>query len=131
MLYIITYVNILFCNLLVLVVVLFIDQFEDQFEKRSKQKKERIAKNEYQRLRNLARNKKGKVKGTYSLVLGDIEIYSLVLVTKDLSQYTGIYVVIIHMTVVFGCFVSLLQHMHTIMRSYVLSKGIKNPTCYS
>lgn len=43
----------------------FIDQFEDQFEKRSKEKGERIAKNEYQRLRNLARNKKGKVKGSH------------------------------------------------------------------
>lgn len=42
-----------------------IDQFEDQFEKRSKEKEERTAKNEYQRLRNLARNKKGKVKGTW------------------------------------------------------------------
>ena len=41
------------------------DQFEDQFEKRSKEKEERTAKNEYQRLRNLARNKKGKVKGTW------------------------------------------------------------------
>ena len=40
--------------------ILFVDHFEDQFEKKSKEKKERIAKNEYQRL---ARNKKGKVKG--------------------------------------------------------------------
>jgi len=39
------------------------DPSEDQFEKRMKAKKERIAKNELQRLRNLARNMKGKVPG--------------------------------------------------------------------
>ena len=36
---------------------------EDQFEKRRQEKKERAAKNEYQRLRNIARNQKGKIKG--------------------------------------------------------------------
>jgi len=39
------------------------DPNEDQFEKRLKAKKERVAKNELQRLRNLARNMKGKVPG--------------------------------------------------------------------
>lgn len=34
------------------------DPYEDQFEKRIQAKKERIAKNEYQRLRNISRNKK-------------------------------------------------------------------------
>ncbi|EDO40046.1 predicted protein, partial [Nematostella vectensis] len=37
------------------------DPFEDQFEKRLEKKKERIAKNEYQRLRNIAKHKKVKV----------------------------------------------------------------------
>jgi len=42
-------------------VVFFADPMEDQFEKRVKAKKERVAKNELQRLRNIARNsKKGK-----------------------------------------------------------------------
>ena len=36
------------------------DPFEDQFEKRQKKRKENSAKNELQRLRNLARNMKGK-----------------------------------------------------------------------
>lgn len=34
------------------------DPYEDQFEKRNQAKKERVAKNEYQRLRNIARNRK-------------------------------------------------------------------------
>ena len=61
------------CNLFFLV-ILFIDQFEDQFEKRSKEKEERIAKNEYQRLRNLARNKKGKVKGVGHIILNLLKL---------------------------------------------------------
>ena len=36
----------------------FLDPYEDQFEKRNQAKKERVAKNEYQRLRNIARNRK-------------------------------------------------------------------------
>ena len=40
-----------------------VDSLEDQFEKRRQEKKERVAKNEYQRLRNIARNRKGKIKG--------------------------------------------------------------------
>ncbi len=40
------------------------DPYEDQFEKQSADKKERIAKNEYQRLKNIAKNTKGgRVKG--------------------------------------------------------------------
>ena len=35
------------------------DPYEDQFDKVAKEKKENIAKNELQRLRNIARNKKG------------------------------------------------------------------------
>lgn len=38
-----------------------IDPYEDQFEKLKKDKKERVAKNELQRLRNMARNMKGKM----------------------------------------------------------------------
>jgi len=40
------------------------DPYEDQFEKRVKAKKEAVAKNELQRLRNIARNMKGKGKPT-------------------------------------------------------------------
>ena len=36
----------------------FLDPYEDQFEKRDQAKKERVAKNEYQRLRNIARIRK-------------------------------------------------------------------------
>ena len=35
-----------------------LDPYEDQYEKRKTAKKERIAKNEYQRLRNIAKNTK-------------------------------------------------------------------------
>ena len=37
---------------------LCLDPYEDQFEKKNQAKKERVAKNEYQRLRNIAKNKK-------------------------------------------------------------------------
>lgn len=40
----------------------FLDPYEDQFEKVAKEKKERVAKNELQRLRNIAKNQ--KVEGT-------------------------------------------------------------------
>ena len=41
-----------------------IDPYEDQFEKHSEARKERIAKNEYQRLRNIAKTEKsGRIKG--------------------------------------------------------------------
>ncbi|XP_033107989.1 ribosome biogenesis regulatory protein homolog [Anneissia japonica] len=39
------------------------DPYEDQFAKKKKEKKERVAKNELQRLRNIARNSKKKVPG--------------------------------------------------------------------
>jgi len=39
-------------------VFFFLDPYEDQFEKKNQAKKERVAKNEYQRLRNIARNRK-------------------------------------------------------------------------
>lgn len=39
------------------------DAYEDQFEKVANEKKDRIAKNEFQRLRNIAKNSKGKVPG--------------------------------------------------------------------
>lgn len=38
--------------------ILILDPYEDQFEKKFEAKKERVAKNEYQRLRNIARNRK-------------------------------------------------------------------------
>ena len=41
----------------------FVDPFEDQFEKRAKDKSERVAKNEYQRLRNLAKSQDTKITG--------------------------------------------------------------------
>ena len=41
-----------------------LDPYEDQFEKRDKARKEGIAKNEYQRLKNIAKNAKGsRLKG--------------------------------------------------------------------
>ena len=40
------------------------DPREDQFAKSETEKKERIAKNEFQRLRNIARSKKGGLKGS-------------------------------------------------------------------
>ena len=39
------------------------DIFEDQFKKAASAKKERVAKNEYQRLRNIARDRKDAVPG--------------------------------------------------------------------
>ena len=39
-------------------VFFFLDPYEDQFEKKNQAKKERVAKNEYQRLRNIARHRK-------------------------------------------------------------------------
>ena len=45
-------------------IYIHIDPYEDQFEKRSEVRKERIAKNEYQRLRNIAKTEKsGRIKG--------------------------------------------------------------------
>ena len=41
-------------------VCIYADPFEDQFAKRQKAKKEAVTKNELQRLRNIARNMKGK-----------------------------------------------------------------------
>ena len=41
-----------------IILVFIIDPYEDQFEKKIQAKKERIAKNEYQRLRNIAKSKK-------------------------------------------------------------------------
>lgn len=41
------------------------DPYEDQFEKQSVDRKERISKNEYQRLQNIAKSQKGgRIKGT-------------------------------------------------------------------
>jgi len=64
----------------VIYIVLCLDQYEDQFERRSKDREERVAKNEFQRLRNLARDKKGKVKGYSFIVLFTIFIENLHLV---------------------------------------------------
>ena len=41
-----------------LYIFMTLDPYEDQYEKRKTAKKERIAKNEYQRLRNIAKNTK-------------------------------------------------------------------------
>ena len=50
------------CTLLILCCLL--DPYEDQFEKKAEKIKERVAKNEYQRLSNIARSQKSvKVKG--------------------------------------------------------------------
>jgi len=53
--YLLTYLHLRWC---------VADPYEDQFEKRVKAKKEAVAKNELQRLRNIARNMKGKGKPT-------------------------------------------------------------------
>ena len=45
------------------------DPYEDQFAKLKKAKKERVAKNELQRLRNIARNMKGKSEYFFVLFL--------------------------------------------------------------
>lgn len=58
------YVQFLFCQSFLHVHV-HVDPYEDQFEKKAEKRKERVAKNEFQRLKNLARSQKGaKVKGT-------------------------------------------------------------------
>ena len=56
-----------------------IDPYEDQFEKQSEARKERIAKNEYQRLRNIARaEKSGTLKGIVTRSDGlDTECHSV------------------------------------------------------
>lgn len=42
------------------------DPYEDQFEKKASERKEKVAKNEYQRLRNIARaGKGGAVRGMH------------------------------------------------------------------
>ena len=43
------------------------DPYEDQFEKKATARKEQIAKNDYQRLRNISRaGKSGSIKGDWS-----------------------------------------------------------------
>ena len=42
----------------------YIDPYQDYFEKQTEERKERIAKNEYKRLKNVARTQKGgRIKG--------------------------------------------------------------------
>ena len=41
------------------------DPYQDYFEKQAEETKEKVAKNEYQRLRNISRTNKGRVRGTY------------------------------------------------------------------
>ena len=50
----------------------FSDPYEDQFEKKNQAKKERVAKNEYQRLRNIARNR--KIPSKWNALLFNIQI---------------------------------------------------------
>lgn len=59
---------VLFCSLV------FLDPYEDQFEKKIQAKKERVAKNEYQRLRNIAKNK--KIPGEFGCILNCHELPS-------------------------------------------------------
>lgn len=54
------------CNSVVLL-LLILDPYEDQFAKKKEEKKERVAKNELQRLRNIARAQKSK--GALSVVV--------------------------------------------------------------
>ena len=53
-----------------LLACVFIDPMEDQFEKRANAKKERVAKNEVQRLRNIARSQKGGLKAVHRGMFG-------------------------------------------------------------
>ena len=47
----------------------FADPYQDYFEKEAEERKERIAKNEYKRLKNIARTEKGgRLKGDSSTV---------------------------------------------------------------
>ncbi len=48
----------LFSTILILFVFISLDPNEDQFAKRTAAKKERVAKNEFQRLKNIARANK-------------------------------------------------------------------------
>ena len=64
------------------------DKFEDQFEKRAKEKLDRVAKNEYQRLRNIAQmQRKGvKIRREYSILWKSIHVAGLVEVATALPQ---------------------------------------------
>ena len=64
------------------------DKFEDQFEKRAKEKLDRVAKNEYQRLRNIAQmQRKGvKIRREYSILWKPIHVAGLVEVATALPQ---------------------------------------------
>ena len=64
------------------------DKFEDQFEKRAKEKLDRVAKNEYQRLRNIAQmQQKGvKIRREYSILWKPIHVAGLVEVATALPQ---------------------------------------------
>lgn len=42
---------------------IFSDPYQDYFEKKAEERKEKVAKNEYQRLRNISRGQKGRIKG--------------------------------------------------------------------
>ena len=53
----------------------------DQFEKKRNEKRERVDKNEFQRLRNIARNQKGKMKGAYMYVCVGVRAGSQMTVT--------------------------------------------------
>ena len=55
------------------------DIYEDQFAKKAKEKRERVAKNELQRLRNIARRSKSKGSNTVHMVFGahDVEVLML------------------------------------------------------
>ena len=66
-----------------------VDPLEDQFEKRRQEKKERVAKNEYQRLKNIARNQKGKIKGTIGSAFSNLVVTCIQVWGPRVAQYTG------------------------------------------
>lgn len=57
------------------IVAYSVDPYEDQFEKKASARKEQIAKNEYQRLKNISRaGKGGAIKGNRSSFVFVVEL---------------------------------------------------------
>ena len=48
---------------------IFSDPYQDYFEKEGEERKEKVAKNEYQRLRNISRGQKGRIRGCTQTML--------------------------------------------------------------
>ena len=53
------------------------DPYQDYFEKQAEQREERVAKNEYHRLRNISRTQKGRVRGIMIRIISSTNIYCI------------------------------------------------------